>query len=89
MIKGSRKNMYYVRDTGSPVFSEAYFVLRHGTECPVHENDLAAEADRIIREKFSGKPRRRKITKCISVIAFLAGGAIGTALTSLVLSLFP
>ena len=85
MTKGFRKNMYYVRDTGSPFFSEAYFVLRGNL--PVTENDLAAEADRIVREKFCGKPRRRWIRKLLGIALFSGGAGAGAAVTAFILYL--
>ena len=80
MIRGLQKQMYYVRDTGSPMFAEAYFVLRSGGDLSIREKDLAAEADRIIREKFCGKPRRRRIVPYIGLILFIFGFVAGAAL---------
>lgn len=87
-MRGFCKNMYYVRDTGSPVFSEAYFVLRRGGDVPVAENDLAAEADRIVRERFSGSPRRRLFRKFRGRILFVCGVLAGAGTAAIIQLLF-
>lgn len=80
MIGGYQRKMYYIRDTRSRVFKEAYFVLREGAEAdPVCENDLAAEADRILREHFPRGKRKKKLPKYFPAIMFVAGIIIGAA----------
>lgn len=64
MIKGSERRMIYIRDTGSNLFREAYFVLRENAPAS-SEKDMIAEAERIIRERFvpgAVKKRRDKKT---------------------------
>lgn len=50
MIKGCERRIIYIRDTGSAVFREAYFILRDGAPS-VPQKDMVAEAERIIRER--------------------------------------
>lgn len=86
MLGGCRKKMYYIKDTKSRFFSEAYFVLKSGADQEFFpENDLAAEADRILRERFSGKRRRRWSAKRLSAVMFTAGLVIGAAIVLLVI----
>lgn len=84
MIGGCQRRMYYVRDTGSRLFREAYFVLREGAGVAAAEGDLAAEADRILRERFPGRRRRRIPGKWA---VFAAGAIIGTAVGMAVMGL--
>ncbi|MBE6709014.1 MAG: hypothetical protein E7578_07230 [Ruminococcaceae bacterium] len=81
MFGGCQKKMYYIKDTKSKFFSEAYFVLKNSAdEGYFPESDLAAEADRILREKFSGKRRRRWSAKRLSAAMFAAGLVIGASI---------
>lgn len=88
MIKGAQKQMIVIRTGNSPYFDEAYFVLRRGVRPEKREKpDILSEADRILREsgtvRTSGK---RKITRWLVFLAFLAGLAIGAAVHFLILS---
>ncbi len=86
MFHGCRKSIFYVKDTGSRVFSEAYFILRDGTAEAVTPRscDLAAEAERIIKERENtGRKRRRIHTGYLLFLLGVIIGAVGT--TSLVL----
>lgn len=83
MLSGYQRKMYYVRNTGSRMFAEAYFVLRAGAESGIAENDLAAEADRIIREKFPTGKRRWRRPKNLPAIMFAIGIIVGVAAVKL------
>ena len=81
MIGGCRKKMYYIKDTRSRLYSEAYFILREGADMDyVCENDLAAEADRILREKLRGNKRRIKLPKHFAALTFILGTLTGATL---------
>ena len=81
MLGGCQKKMYYVRNTGSRLFTEAYFVLRAGADYAVCENDLAAEADRIIRQRFPVGKRRWRKPRHFAAIMFGVGVVLGAAVT--------
>lgn len=83
MLTGWQRKIFYVRDTKSRVFSEAYFILRSGAEFSASDTDLAAEADRILREKL---PRRRRRRTFARAALFAAGAAVGATVCA-VLSL--
>lgn len=84
MLGGYQKKMYYVRNTGSRLFSEAYFVLRAGADSGAFcENDLAAEADRILRERFPAGKRRWRRPKHFAAIMFAVGVVVGAAVMKL------
>lgn len=85
MLSGCSKKMYYVRNTGSRLFSEAYFVLRAGADSAVPENDLAAEADRIIRQRFPSGKRRWRRPKHFSAIMFAVGVIVGAAVMAAII----
>ena len=81
MLGGCQRKMFYIKDTKSRLFCEAYFILRDGADMSyVCENDLAAEADRILREKFPSKKRRFKRPKHFDMIMFVLGIAAGAVI---------
>lgn len=85
MFSGCQRKMYYIRDTRSRLFREAYFVLREGADVGgICENDLAAEADRILRERFPAKTRRWRKPKHFSAVMFAVGIAVGIALMKII-----
>lgn len=82
MIKGCERRIIYIRDTGSAVFKEAYFVLRDGAPS-VPERDMVAEAERIIRERT--QPHNFEKKKCSSpdrrnfLLGFFAAAGVFSA----------
>lgn len=86
MIGGRQRKMFYIKDTKSKLFCEAYFILKDGADMScVAENDLAAEADRILRERFPERNKKRRMPHLKTVAAFAAGIAAGIALMLLTL----
>ncbi len=48
MLKGCKRNIIMVKDTGSEYFDSAYFVLRSDLPAFCKESDMIAEARRMI-----------------------------------------
>ena len=81
MLGGRQRRMYHIRDTKSRYYSEAYFILREDADIDcVCENDLAAEADRILREKSRGLSKKRRPRSFLAIM-FLAGIVFGAVMT--------
>ena len=53
MVRGCQKKMVYLKNTGSEVFCEAYFVVRDDALASVDECDMIREANRILNESTS------------------------------------
>ena len=53
MVRGCQKRMVYLKNTGSDVFLEAYFVIRDDALTSVNECDMIKEANRILDESTS------------------------------------
>ena len=52
-MKGYQKKVIFLKNTGSHLFDEAYFVVsRHGEEAAIGQSDMVVEANRIIRESM-------------------------------------
>lgn len=95
MIKGCRKNVVWIRNTGSEMFEEAYFIVsdkkmeQKTTDC-----DMLSEASRLIAESpvagnFYGgtQKRKRKGTEGFGVgkaVWFMLGASVTTALNAMI-----
>ena len=93
MIKGVKKDVVFLKNTGSRVFEEAYFILRESPDRP-DSSDLAEEARKIIASNvlspenaFSGKTKRSR-TRLFCLISFAAGVIAGASGAALVFFLF-
>lgn len=93
MIKGVKKDVVLLKNTGSRVFEEAYFILRDTADCHA-SSDLAEEARRIIasnvlspEKAFSEIGARHKacLLRLVCFAAGIAVGAVGAVLLSIVL----
>ena len=75
-MRGYQKRVIYLKNTGSALFEEAYFVMRSEqvTERK-SEADMVAEADRIIEENF-GKKKRIKFGPLTLFISFFSGASL-------------
>lgn len=77
-MRGSEKRIIYVRETGSRLFEEAYFVLRRGVSegTDADGDEMVREAARILEAGQTGYPataRRARSRRALTV--FLAGAA--------------
>ncbi|MCQ2455886.1 MAG: hypothetical protein MJ096_00870 [Clostridia bacterium] len=90
MVRGCEKRIYYVKNTESELFDEAYLILRRGKggvgSCG---GDMEAEARRIVNGMTNGGEGKRGKGR---LYPFLAGMASGIALaggTTLIIALIP
>jgi hypothetical protein len=70
MIKGAQKKMIVIKTADSPLFEEAYFVLRR--ENTAKDKDIVAEANRII-ENGGGKNKKRDKLNEMRALVFGGG----------------
>ena len=71
MLKGCQRKIILVKDTGSPLFSEAYFVLSEEAE-DKRGDDIVEEATRIVVGESRILPERRGRTRAW-IFGFLLG----------------
>ena len=80
MIRGCQRRIYYVKNPGSKIFDEAYFVLRRdyasGEVTREAERELSDEAKRIADQASPPSPRSRRRDR---LLAFAAGAAAAAA----------
>ncbi len=60
-VRGYQKKVIFLKDTGSHLFDEAYFVVsRRGEQARIEQSDMVYEANRIIRESLLDRESRIK-----------------------------
>lgn len=59
-MRGYQKRVIYMKNTGSELFEEAYFVVKEESSATRPENEIVKEANRIIRENFNTGRRMRE-----------------------------
>ena len=58
-MRGYQRKVIFLKNTGSHLFDEAYFVVsREGEAAHIEQSDMVFEANRIIRESLEGKEFR-------------------------------
>ena len=87
-MRGYQKRVIYIKNTGSEMFEEAYFVVKSDTprDFGTHEC-LVDEANRIIRENFENRKRRALIYIKRAALPFLLGALISVLLCVIINSL--
>ena len=84
-MRGYQKKVIFLKDTGSQLFDEAYFVVsRKGEEAHVHQSDMVYEANRIIKESLENKESRIKGDGKESKIGFFIPFFLGVLTTLLI-----
>ena len=58
-MKGCHKRVIYMKNTGSDVFEEAYFVVKDGGGSLTYDGDFLSEAKRIVEENKGIGARKR------------------------------
>ena len=84
-MKGCQKRVIYLKNTGSELFEEAYFVVsRVGEESKLDEKNMISEANRIISDSivWERKDRILKIVRRVSAV--LLPFIFGVLITALV-----
>ena len=90
MLRGCQKKIVFLKNTGSKIFDEAYFVISGRDDAPIMSDEgRINEAKRIVSEAtFDGVPHRGRgaFRSRISKFAlpFLLGAVISGFLTSLI-----
>jgi hypothetical protein len=95
MVRGCQRKAIFLKNTGSDLFSEAYFIVDEKKSCHnLTKGDMIKEANRIIDENLalSGEKGwgRDKFSRTIGFIvrqlpAFLTGAALATLVCILML----
>ena len=83
-MRGYQRRVIFLKNTGSALFEEAYFVMRSDKLAEgKSEADMVSEATRIIEENFEKKKKIKMPTLLTLLISFI-GGALLTLTIALV-----
>ena len=91
-MRGYQKRVIYLKNTGSPLFDEAYFIVsREGEATGLASGDMVYEANRIIDESLGGESdggRRFNIRRVLSfALPFLLGSVVSTVVCIILVSI--
>lgn len=82
-MRGYQRRVIYMKDTGSAIFDEAYFVVKENVYERGCGADMVSEATRIIEE--NGGEKKKRLCRLptfrewiFSGIGFIGGAAIST-----------
>lgn len=81
MIKGCHKSVVFLKDTGSELFDEAYFVVKPNTKCQ-RAQDIVTEASRLA-SGFCEEKARKHIK--LPIFTFIIGGVLGAVIVLLLI----
>ena len=93
MLKGCQKNIVHLKNTGSPYFEEAYFILNEKRKNHTEdENNLVKEANRIIEDNLCQEAleieqgvlkRVKRVGRCALIVGvpFIVGLVFGAIIT--------
>ena len=93
MLRGCQKKIVFLKNTGSKLFDEAYFVISDKAKESAPP-DLIKEANRIIEENVLGKEKIDLSDSLIKrlfknrVVVFLLGALISGTTASIILLIF-
>ena len=87
MIKGASRRMVVLKNTGSPLFEEAYFILRREAEEKSLRTDMVSEANRIVAANVLPRADRRRRRGLLAIGLFLLGVLTGGGAAALLLFL--
>lgn len=84
-MRGYQRRVIFLKNTGSALFEEAYFVMRSEEMAEgKSEADMVCEATRIIEENFGKRKKGIKIPKLLTLFLSFLGGAILTLIIALI-----
>ena len=84
-MRGYQRRVIFLKNTGSALFEEAYFVMRSLEMAEGRsEADMVAEADRIIEENFGKRKRRLNKPRLFGPVVSFVGGAVLTLIIALI-----
>ena len=86
-MRGYQRKVIHIKNTGSYLFDEAYFVLsRDGEDLHIGEDDMVTEANRIIEDKNYVRLKNSIFSRYKRQIIFLLVGILVGLIPTLILS---
>ncbi len=89
-MKGCQKRVIFLKNTGSYLFDEAYFIIsKEGERTPVSEDSMILEANRIIESSSDTETYPTSLKRRIMsfLIPFIVGVAFSAAVFAFYMSI--
>ena len=88
-MRGYQKKVIFLKNTGSHLFDEAYFVVsRQGEEAAIGKSDMILEANRIIKERIGNDAQNIRREKGERTWSFYPPFFLGVFVASAVMLIF-
>lgn len=88
MIKGCQKNIIHLKDTGSPYFEEAYFIVKRGSDIEALGDDIIKEATNIVENSVRTAKSRSFIQKQAKGRVFFFGLSSASLIFGIVMLIY-
>jgi hypothetical protein len=75
-MRGYQKRVVYLKNPGSAIFEEAYFIIKESHEAD-DEKTIIDEANRIIEENSGGERKKRRGRFLSVLLPFTVGITVG------------
>ena len=84
-MKGYQKKVIYLKNVGSQIFDEAYFIVSRDKESAKDTNDMVIEANRIIEESLNQtvSDKRKDRESIFFLLPFFLGALLSAAVFAL------
>lgn len=88
MVKGCQRQMVMLRCASDSAFESAYFILKNEKQKIFSEDDIIAQANKIIAENCFARAKKSRIkTVLVAFASFVCGAVLATLATVIVLGL--
>ena len=88
-MRGYKKKVILIKNTGSDMFEEAFFVLKSDNKEEKRQinltRDMVYEANRVIDEKVVDDRKRKSAVILASIISFLSGALISVSVCTVLI----
>ncbi len=89
MLRGTKKQIIHLKNPDSPLFEEAFFIVKHDPSAHASSRTLAEEANRILADPYRPEektsPTRPRRGVRLALLGFLIGAVTGAAILTLCL----
>lgn len=87
MLRGTKKQIIHLKNTESPLFEEAFFIVRNTPRTKERRTTMVEEAERLLaepdKERDNATPPPRKEKKRAGVLPVAAAFSLGVLLSAL------
>ena len=79
-MRGYQKKVIYLKNTGSSIFEEAYFIVKPEQKKTASTTEMVDEANRILEEIYGKGKRGFLKSRLFHVVSFISGVTVSLVL---------